>query len=291
MGGRNLLNLGLLLFALLLAGIALWEPGKAPPQSAQTLTRIDPETVQTLHIKAPQGGKVMLRRREESWWVSGRQELPANPFRVDTLLNILASVSHAQYNADEVDTRQLGLAPPQARLRFDQQELHIGAVSPINQYRYVRWDDQIHLLSDSWYHLLQGQRAEYVSLRPFGPAVTFQRLELPGLVLARGESGWRVNGEPPASVDGVNGLLDEWRHLRALQVKPRQERPAEARLRFGLQGEPGTLELDLVAREPELILSRPAWGVDYYFSAALAERLLQLPPAPESEPTHLGEGG
>ena len=114
-----------------------------------------------------------------------------------------------------------------------------------------------------------------------------ERLTLPRLTLARSDTGgWQV--EPKSAdrgADYAQATIDAWRHSRVLSLEPvdaSRERIARVTLRYGDDHE---RRLDVIEREPELILRDAERGIDYHFAPHLATPLLDM-----QHPDTLGAG-
>lgn len=280
MGKKLWLNLGLLAVIGVLALLTAFEPGKKKAETIP-LARIDAAAVQKIEV----GGKetLSLEKKDGRWYVSAPFQAPANDHRVELLLKIPATPSSASYPAAAGELARFGLAPPNAVLRLDGLSLEFGDSDPIQQRRYVKVGDTLHLAEDNFQHHLTAPATDYVEKKLLPEDPDLRKIELPGLVLTREDGGkWRA--EPAQASPGpVYELVDAWKYARAYDVKRHEAKdaPSGETVRITLaQG--GPVEFGIVRRTPEQVLLRADWGLEFHLTEETSRSLLTLK-APEAE--------
>ncbi len=142
------LRLNLILLAIAgLLGLFIWQtqtPGLPP------LTPLDPAHIEHIDISDLSGRHIQLKKEAGVWRIGGAA---ADRKRIMQLLGICATPSLQRFPTD-TELARFGLDPAPIRLRLDTLSLHIGAVDPVNGWRYVRIGEQIHLIADGFYHHL-----------------------------------------------------------------------------------------------------------------------------------------
>ncbi|MEW8071441.1 MAG: hypothetical protein AB2826_13560 [Candidatus Thiodiazotropha sp.] len=143
---RVKINLLLLAVAGLL-GLLVWlsQPPPLPP-----LTRLDPQQITQIRINDLKGREISLTRRENQWMSDNR---PADQSRVRQLLKICQTPSLRRFAAPD-DLRPYGLAPAPIAMTLDDSTLSFGNSDPINGWRYVHHQGEVHLIADGFYHHL-----------------------------------------------------------------------------------------------------------------------------------------
>jgi hypothetical protein len=275
MRGRLWLNLGLALLVAVLAAVAWFQPGKTPPPPQIRLANLDPQTVRRIDFHPPRGAAFALVRDGEDWFIE-QPRLRAQPFRVETLLELPGATSAAQFTLADNKDNAFGVDPPQARVRFDDTEIAFGLTNPVGLRRYVRVGDAVHLIDDRFYHHAASNWVAWVDRRVLPEGVTLSALDLPGLRLRREGTAWQI--DPPraqASADAVTALIEEWQRAYAMDVEETTAVPADAQT-LRLQWQDAALELAVAQEGDEWLLYRRDAPLRYRFSANQGKRLLEL---------------
>lgn len=285
MNPRVALNIVLVLLVAGLAVFAVYEPGHEPAQERARLTTLQPGQIERIGFAPRIGEAIDFARQDTTWFITSPVEARADGARLESLLEILSAPSHAHFPARELDLAQFELADPRRVLILNGQRMSFGNTDPVNRRRYVLFDDQVHLITDLFYHYLITDLPSYVDPRLLPPDSEPAALTLPARALVRDADGsWEVN--PPAGdlpADAVPTLLDNWRRARAVQVKRYEQTADGASVHVRLAGGE-TLSYVVVTGEDELVLVRPDIGMAYHMPAAAAEHLLDLSPPIDKGP-------
>lgn len=281
MGRRWAINLVLLALVAALSVVAYLKPGKAPIE-AERIGSIARDEVSRIRITRGAAPEIVLERHGGGWRLAAPFTARANGFKVDSLLSLTTATSDIRLPAS--DLARYGLDPPGVAVWLNDASFAFGDRHPIEYRRYLLHGDAIHLVADSVFRHLVGSAAEFADTQVLGDIVP-TGFELPGLRLTLGQNGWAPDPpRPDVTADRVNALVDEWRHVRALDVQHRDRAGGGETLRVQYQDEQGKqwLELRLLARQPDLILYRPDERLAYRLPGEMAKRLLQLPPADDA---------
>ena len=71
--------------------------------------------------------------------------------------------------------------------------------------------------------------------------------------------------------------MDNWQAAAATYIRRHEGAEEGTPIILTLTGNRPAVKLYLAAREPELILTRPDWGIQYYFPGNMSDTLLGLP--------------
>jgi hypothetical protein len=281
---RARLNLILLALAVALGLAVYWggpEEAIKPP-----LTALAPEAITRIEIEHPGAELIRLEKQDGRWQLTAPVSARADSFEVNAVLGLASLEVQKTLSPGEVDLAALGLAPSRYRVRFNDVSLELGGSEPLQYRRYVRRGEDVLLVNDPPSAALDADFSDLVSKALLPPGAVVQGLSLPGLNLSRGEQGWQARGPQAtgATAEQMQTLAQSWQNASAMWNAPETESRPE--------GEPLTVRLDdgselrfvLLAREPQLLLSRPDLRVRYTLSRALADELLQLPPAAAPSP-------
>lgn len=288
--GRLVFNL-LLAAGVLALAAALWFTHEPPAPAPAPVSTIATEKIERIEIHHGDDVIVLARVDGRGWRMREPVAASADPERVSALLELAATVPKKRYERGAIDARSTGLEPPTLTLRFNAEApIALGGHGPARSSRYVRTAHALlvveaakledDLLSEplSWPH--------WVAPDLLGAGERLQRLTLPQLTLERGENAsWRVTpANADRGADYARATVSAWRHARARTVEVAdhaRQRSARVTLRFV---DAPIRQLDVIAREPELVLRDPALGVDYHLAANRAAPLLDM-----AHPAALGD--
>lgn len=281
MSKRNLLNLLLLL---LLAGLVLlvWlEPGRKTDPPVEKISTLSPETIEHIRIERP-AGVVVMQRDGDDWELREPVRLPANTVRIRAITSIAASESLGRHELIPQELARFGLDPPQARLWLDDVNMDFGHAAPLDNRRYVRVGDTLHIIQDLRYYQLVGDWTGYVSLRLLEEGQKLAGIELPGLQLLNREGSWVPEPRPDTwSADAATLLAQRWEGMQAMQIREYHGNAEGAEIRLHLRDGEQALHFVILQRDPELILLRPDVQLAYTLVHS-ADEVLRLPD-PEAE--------
>lgn len=268
---KLLLNLILLAVLAALAAVALFEPGKEKAKKVY-LTDIDIDAVGRFELG--NGESLAFEKQNGHWRLAAPFPAPANDIRVRQLLNIAKAESKARYPLKPEDLPKFELDKPKAVLALGQTRLAFGGFEPIDMLRYVRIGDTLHLVTDDFAHHLAAKATDYVDKKLLPEDARLKELELPGLSAKLGGKGqWTL--DPPGDAPAMAELAAAWQSARAIEVR-RREQPVQGEgIRIALaEGQP--VEYVIVQREPDLLLVRPDWKLEYMVAGDAGKRLLGL---------------
>ncbi len=224
MNSRTLLNLGLLALVIVLVLVVVYQPGKPDPEPLPTLTTLDSKQIQQIEIMrygaASKQKHIVLQKKNGNWQMQQPWQLPANSFRIDNLLELLAAVSFSNNDLTQLDKATFGLDKPLASIRFDNTEIVFGHNRSLNHNRYVRIGKRLHMIADKYYYQLVAKAESYIDHRLLPDNVRIRALQLPaGFRMHRQDGNWQVNDKQRYSADSLNRLVDEWQLTQAYDIE------------------------------------------------------------------------
>lgn len=290
MNTRLLLNLGLLALVVVLGLLAYFQPGVKKPPATPKLTDLAVADIDRIRIEDRDGKTIVLARAGEHWQLVEPVQLPANAFRVESLLRLLDEPSQARLDAKNLEMAEFGLDTPRIRLYLNDRGFTFGTTEPLNGRRYIRIGDTVHLVTDQYFHLLIGGYTEFVNQQLVPPDSRIAEIVTPGWHLTRATEGkWTLSPTKPGlSADTLNMLADNWCNAQAIWIQPYEKSEAKGQVVVRLEGTEHPLKFDILAREPEFILARPEIGLQYHLAEDAARTLLEVkenPPEPGQDGT------
>lgn len=280
-----------LILGIVVLGLTLWlvrapEPAPTPPQ---TVSALAPGSVTAMEVHLPNAVVELDRSRPAATWQL-RQPIaaPADDVPVEALLALAEATPTQRYERGAIDDETTGLDDPALVVRFNgQAPILVGNEGPTPASRYVATPHALLLVQAEQLARLPTTWRNWVSPTLITDNADLAQLTLPRLTLTRGETGgWQVKpSSADRGADYAQATIDAWRHSRVLSLEPvdaSRERIARVTLRYGDDHE---RRLDVIEREPELILRDAERGIDYHFAPHLATPLLDM-----QHPDTLGAG-
>jgi hypothetical protein len=276
---RNLLNLGLFLFVLVLAALVIWEPGQEQ-EAISKLSSLAPGDIKRIHIQRDALQDVELEKQDGRWQMLSPFQVAADKTRVGALLRLVDTTSHVHFPAAGRQLADYGLDPVLAQVRFDDHLFQFGALEHISKRRYVLLDNEIHLVTDLFYHQLRTSATQFVAPRLLTDTQRIRRLVLPHREFELKQDGsWLVTpAVESASADELNSFIDNWQRLRASRVAAAAEQGRQEHIRIGL-ADGNELLFEVVHSENEIIFIRRDLGLQYHVAKQAADPLFTLPKA------------
>lgn len=274
MQSRSLLNIALFLVVVLLA-VYIYDTDKKEQASSESeqLTQLSADEVMQISIQHNQR-QIKLRREGGKWHMLQPIDTAANSFRIDTLLNMLKTVSHAAYSTAELELDKYGLSEASTSISFNDITIDFGVVNPINNYRYVRINDTVHLIDDHFYPLLSSQTGTLVARELIDGDAIIDKLVLPQQTLYRDENNlWHSsdNTDP----DAISETLHHWQHSQAFGVHNYMQRESLADISVYMAGNSEPIRFYVTDTDPWLIIARPELDIEYHFNLEFHDRLLK----------------
>lgn len=277
-------HVNLLLAAILVAGVALLMlDGNDEPKDTP-LTPLQPEDVTQLRIEHPEADAIALEKDGDEWMLTAPVAARSDRYEVNSLLALATTPMHKQFPSDGVDLAALGLAPPKYSVTLNDTRIAFGDTEPLQHQRYVQLGDRVALIDDLGSAAFDADHADLVAKTLLPDGAELQRVALPDLTLVRTADGWQSEPlDASATPERIAPLVEAWSRARAMwNAAENEESPQGEAVALSLAGGE-QIHLLVVAREPQLVVSRPDYGVRYHLSKALGEELLKLAPPPAEE--------
>jgi hypothetical protein len=264
MKSRWIINLLLLLGIVTLGLIARFEPGIQPPADVSAITALKADGVHRIHINRPiRDDLVLLRQAPDRWVIQRAAALPADNFKVMALARLAEQIPVRSYAVKDMDLGALQLSPPFATVILNDTAIEFGNLEPIDGLRYVRVGDRVYLIPDNYVPLLEAGFTQFVRQRLFDESSRIQGIRLPNLNITHTDKGWQLDPEMQVSSDVVQQFVDIWQDASALNIQPANPELSGEPVQVQLQSDATPVTLQIISREPELILARPEYGIQY----------------------------
>jgi hypothetical protein len=282
---RQQLNLILLGAAVALGAALYFTQGKDAAKKNPPLTALKPDALSHVVLSHPGAPDIVLDRKDGKWVLSAPVQTAADPFEINTLLNLASAEVRSSVDPKDVKLADLGLDPPGFRLSLDGQKLDFGSIQPYNFQRYVETAGKVDLIDDPPASALDADYSELVAKTLLPEGAQIAAVQVPGLKVSRSadDKGWVAEpADPKAGSDELQQFIDAWAHAHALwnaalpeATKGIAQQTAVVTLKDGR-----SFSFGILGREPQLQLTRPDLKVLYSLSKADADTLLKLPAPP-----------
>ena len=283
MNKRLTLNITLAVVIIVLALLVIFEPGKDKAPELPKLTSLTSDTIQRVTIERAGRNTLAFEKQTDGWRITQPLQLRANEFRVAGVVNAAQAPSHARFPQVGRDLKQYELDTPKIKLTLDGQLIEFGGVNPLDNRRYVRVGDTIHLIADDIFPRANADAAGFVSTALVPEhAQELTEIKLPQMTVQRDKDSGKWTVTPPVaglSADDINKFVDEWRHAQALQVSAYNGTPTGEHVTLTFTGSTSPLSFELLSsKDNDLILGRKDAGVMYQFIAEARQRMFTLKP-------------
>lgn len=271
------------------AGLGAWVYFKPTPVEVSThaLSTLKPPEVTHLRVERIDAGQpdvvttIALEREPAGWRITAPFAARADAGQIERLLAILEARSVARYPTTEL--ARYGLARPHGRLTANDQVFAYGAMNAMTREQYVLAGAAVHAVPIARASALPRDAEALLARTLFAPGDSPVRFELPQFVMALEDGTWKLTpAATETSADERIAWVDGWRNASAIRARRHEGGAVPARISVTLK-DGRVLALGLLQREPELALLRADEGIQYYFVAEIAKRLL-LPPGGTPKP-------
>ena len=273
MKSRTLVNIALFLLVVVLAlYMYVTDQQHQDTRESEQLTQLPADEVTHIEIRHNQR-HIILHKQNGIWRMLQPVRINANGFRIETVLKMLNTVSHAAYPAAGLELEKYGISATSTSVSFNGTTIDFGILNPINNYRYVRVADTIHLIDDHFYPLLSSQTGTLVARELIPAEAEIEKIKLPEATLYRDENDvWHSNDA--IGPDAINETLYQWKHAQAFGVHNYMQRDPIAEIRIRLADNPDPVHLYVTDTDPWLIIARPELDLEYHFNLEFYDRLL-----------------
>ncbi|MDH5387202.1 MAG: DUF4340 domain-containing protein [Gammaproteobacteria bacterium] len=247
------------------------------------LSDISADSITRVSIRHQQR-EIIINKNDQQWHMIKPVEVSANQFRMKTLLNLLSTISHAQYNTDDLDLKKYGLDKAVTYIRFNDTKIVFGIINPINNLRYVTINNELHLIDDHYYPLLSSQMGTLVARELLPARTKINKLVLPEQTLARDENDlWKSTTD--ISSDAIVEAVQNWTHKQAFAVHDYVERESLGEIQVYIVNKDTPVLFNITDVDPWLIIARPDINLEYHFNLEDYDTLLRpgsVKPTPDN---------
>ena len=217
---RVWINILLFIVIIILLIIILSEKNKIG-EKASSLSIIDPNSISTIQIQRKNLSSILFNKIDDKWKINSPVQIQANPIRIKSILNILTAESHKKLNLNEIDITQFDLRSPKVILKLDQNNFHFGTTNPIDQRRYVLFDETIHLIDDYLFSQLMVNVYFFADNKLLADNEDIKSIDFPDYKIYKNNGQW-VSTKKDYDEEKIKNIVMTWENLIAAKVEEYQ---------------------------------------------------------------------
>ena len=289
MSKRNLINLILLAVVGALVLIVAYEPG-IETKSNPKLATIDKNSISKITVERTGQQTVTLAKADSGWSMQEPYKISANKIKAESLLTLVEQESFAQYPLKDQNVKPYGLDIPRASITFnDKDRFDFGGNEPLNKRRYVRYNDNLYVINDTFYYQLMSPVTTFVNHKVLPDNDNITKLVLPDFSLTLQDAKWELAPKQDGvSNDRANELVENWRLSHAMNISEYNGKSDKKQAAVYLDNSDTPIIFHIMIENDSVFLGRADLGIKYEIVKDKGFELLKLPAkldVPVTEPT------
>jgi hypothetical protein len=257
------MNVNIILTALLvtLILILVLDTNQDTSRVPVTLTKIDPETIQSIRITREDREDVHMMKTSDGWLITRPVRARANQFRLNAILSLLQSTVISQIQFEPLKLDAYGLASPDVTLALDNMEIQFGDINTLDKSRYLKHADKIFLVEDYLYPQLRQQPGFFVNTKLFNHKLKSVHFACVDTINQNQEGAEQSN------------IIEAWERLEAIDVRTQLPTLHELGNVIIETEEGDSITITIYSDADHLILSPMEAGLHFWIPGPYAEGL------------------
>ena len=282
MSKRNLLNLILFAFIIILAAFVYFEPGKRVAEIPATLTNLNLNHIKHIKISrqanSSSESNLEFEKTKNGWVMNKPYQHAANTFRINSVLQLLSTPTFSQNDLSNLNKATFGLDKPRATITFNTTSIIFGHNKSLKNHRYVQIDSTLHMITDTFFYQLAAKSESYLSHKVLPGENKISKLSLPDMQLLKEESTWiQTPKTDNYSADSANQLISEWQLSQAYDIKKLKPKPDSKPDIIIQLANDKNIKFKIEKSKSSFNLFNIDTGIRYILSADRKDKLLKLP--------------
>ena len=276
MNKRIWVNILLLIFVILLSIIILSDKDNIESQTS-SLSTLDPNTISTIEIQRKNLETLSFNKNDDKWEIISPVQIQANLIRIASILNILRTKSYKEIKLNDVDIAQFDLRDPKVILKLDQNNFQFGTTNPIDQKRYVLFDETIHLIDDYLFAQLMVNVYFFAENKLLPDDKKIASINFPDNKIYKNNNQW-VSTKKDYDDKKIKNIIKAWENAVAVRVGKYQinDGSSEKDCDYNKSCNPAisieTISGEIISfsiekEKPNLVLARESVYIQYTISA------------------------
>jgi len=255
---RIWINIFLFVVVILLSIIILSEKDKIE-EELPSLSTIDPNNISKIEVLRKNLETLSFSKNEDEWKIDSPLQFQANSARIKSILNILTTKSYKTFNLNDIS--QFDLRSPRVILKLDKDNFSFGTTNPIDQKRYILFNETVHLIDDYLFPQLMVNAFFFVDTKLLPKNIDISSIEFPDNKFQKDNDKW-VSSTNKYNEEEIIKIVSKWDKAIAVSVSEYKKGEDEGMVSVqALSGE--KINFIIVKTGPYLILGREDIGIQY----------------------------
>ena len=277
MKSRLLASLALFLTVVALMVFLIKSDEQKSTDEQALLSSVGANSIDSVLIHRVGGTDIAFAKKQGVWFIISPLQARANTTRIKAILGILSSRSFTQIDIPDSELGLYQLDPPAVTLRLQEHVIQFGTTDPLDDRRYVRFENKIHLINDQLFHQLKQMPMFFVSPELIPQTETISSIQFGDRLVTKIGDHWRMS--PPGHAvpdEQLRVLAEAWQAARARQVR-RYSHNGEGQIIIVTFESGRSAGFELVSVVPDLVLGRADLAFEYRFDKNMAKALFPPP--------------
>jgi hypothetical protein len=271
---RLLINLLLLIVVCILTTFFILNDKPDINNPETLLSNIDTSSISHITINQANSEDINFQIQGNHWFLTSPIKARANRTRINAMLHLLQSRSLAQIDAQNASLALYRLDPAAITLHLDKHTFFFGTTDPLDDRRYIMFNNTIHLVSDHLYHQLRQSPIFFVSPRLVPDQEEISSIQFTGRRISKVNGYWSVSpSNSDIGAEQLGDLIAAWQTGEARQIRQylATDNVEEKIVVHFTSGH--SAQFNVISKTPSLVLGRVDLALQYHLEMNLSDRL------------------
>ena len=237
------------------------------------LSTIDSASITEIRVNKKDGEDYLFKKQTDGWYMLSPLQYLANEARINAMLRMLKTESHAELDPATVNLARFELDDPKVILKLNEHVFQFGNTDGIDQRRYVLFNNTIYMVNDFLYQQLETNAEFFADTRLLREGTKISALAFPDNTLQQIDGVWQMQQPIDIKPGQLERLVYSWENAVAISVSAYQQ-PEQDILITITTADNSTIQFNIVGTDPHLILGRKDLGLQYHMGSDDAQKLL-----------------
>lgn len=284
MNSRIWVNVGLLVFIVLLSATVFFSDTKTEPEIV-FLSNIDRKEITNIQVIRKNLDDFVFNKQGEDWYMHAPLKVLANNARINAMLRILKARSYGQLNPKDIDLKRFELDDPKITIKLNEHVFQFGNTDAIDQRRYILFNDTIYITNDSLYAQLTTNAAFFADLKLLPADIEITSITFPENKIEKVTGQWQLQTQMNINPEQLKRIAFSWQEAAAISASKYTTQNNQPTITIASSNHV-SIKFNIVSTEPNIVLGRKDLGIQYHLGSDEADKLLLKE---ETAPTNTSE--